>query len=93
MIAGCESRPPVACLDQWLVDARQSGVAELATFATKLRQDLAAVQAALTRLYSLGQTAGQITRLKALKRQMFGRANFDRLRKRFLGPATAAAPT
>ena len=34
--------------------------------------------------YSQGQTEGQITRLKALKRAMFGRANFDLLRKRFL---------
>jgi transposase len=51
-----------------------------------LRQDLAAVQAALTLPYSQGQTEGQITRLKQLKRQMYGRTSFDLLRKRFLGP-------
>jgi transposase len=42
------------------------------------------VLAGLSRPYSQGQTEGQITRLKALKRAMFGRANFDLLRKRFL---------
>jgi transposase len=33
--------------------------------------------------YSQGQTEGQITRLK---RTMYGRANFDLLRQRFLAP-------
>jgi hypothetical protein len=74
----------IACLMGWLGDAADSGVTELRAFATKLRQDLAAVQAALTLPYSQGQTEGHITRLKLLKRQMYGRANFDLLRLRFL---------
>jgi transposase len=76
-----------------MTQARESGLAEAAAFVTKLRQDLAAVQAALTLPYSQGQTEGQITRLKALKRQMFGRASFDLLRARFLATTPAAATT
>jgi transposase len=43
-----------------------------------------AVRAALTTPWSNGQTEGQITKLKLLKRQMYGRANFDLLRRRVL---------
>jgi transposase len=35
-------------------------------------------------LWSSGQAEGQISRLKLIKRQMFGRANFDLLRRRVL---------
>jgi transposase len=34
--------------------------------------------------YSSGAVEGNICRVKALKRQMFGRANLDLLRKRIL---------
>jgi hypothetical protein len=34
---------------------------------------------------SNGQTEGQVNRLKVVKRQMYGRAKFDLLRKCFLG--------
>jgi DNA-binding CsgD family transcriptional regulator len=80
---------PLARLAQWLTAAALSGVTEMHAFGIRLRQDLAAVQAALTLPYSQGQTEGHITRLKLLKRQMYGRANFDLLRARFL----AAHPT
>jgi transposase len=50
----------------------------------RIGQDLSAVQAALTLPYSNGQTEGQVTRLKLLKRQMYGRANLDLLRQRVL---------
>jgi transposase len=35
-------------------------------------------------VYSNGPVEGQITRLKLLKRQMFGRARLDLLARRFL---------
>jgi transposase len=54
------------------------------TFAAGLAQDGAAVRAALTRPWSSGQAEGQITRLKLLKRQMYGRAGLDLLRHRAL---------
>ena len=71
-------------LTTWLADARRSGVRALETFAAGLEQDGAAIQAALTTPWSSGQAEGQITRLKLIKRQMYGRASFDLLRRRVL---------
>ena len=69
-------------LSEWLEAAKQSGVAELTTFAAGLMADRAAVEAALTLSWSNGQTEGQVNRLKFIKRQMYGRASFDLLRAR-----------
>jgi transposase len=74
----------LAGLEAWLADARASGVRALETFAAGLEQDGAAVRAALTTSWSNGQTEGQVTRLKLLKRQMYGRAGLDLLRHRAL---------
>jgi transposase len=71
-------------LDRWLADAAGS---EMRSFADGLRQDEAAVKAALELPWSNGQTEGQITRLKLIKRQMFGRAKHDLLRARVLQAA------
>jgi len=49
-----------------------------------LEQDGAAIRAALMTSWSSGQAEGQITRLKLIKRQMYGRASFDLLRQRVL---------
>ena len=68
----------------WLADARMSGVRAVETFAAGLEQDGAVVRSALSTPWSNGQTEGQVTRLKLLKRQMYGRAGFDLLRHRAL---------
>src|SRR6185436_11861686 len=87
---GCGVNPKVdpeaarVALDTWLADARRSGVRALETFAAGLEQDGAAIRAALTTPWSSGQAEGQITRLKLIKRQMYGRASFDLLRRRVL---------
>ena len=52
-----------------------------------LRADRSAVAAALALPWSNGQTEGQITELKLLKRQMYGRAKLDLLRARIFGAA------
>jgi hypothetical protein len=44
------------------------------------------VLAGFTRAERNGTTEGQITRLKLIKRSMYGRANFDLLRIRVLSP-------
>jgi hypothetical protein len=77
-------RAPLATLKAWLADASKSGVAAVVTFAAGLQQDGAAVKAALTTPWSSGQTEGQVNKLKLLKRQTFGRAKFDLLRRRVL---------
>ena len=72
-------------LDGWMARARSSEIAiELRRFANGLDSDLDALRAALQLPWSNGQTEGQVNRLKLIKRQMYGRANFDLLRKRFL---------
>jgi transposase len=59
-------------------------VGELERFARMLREDVAAVQAGPTLRHRNGQTEGQVNRLKLVKRQASGRAQFDLLRKRVL---------
>jgi transposase len=77
------SRRDVAAFDEWLTEAKNSKLPELVNFAAGLAGD-AAVRAALTTKWSNGQVEGQVNRLKMIKRQMFGRANFDLLRQRVL---------
>jgi len=68
-----------ADLDAWLRDAASS---LLGGFARGIAADRPAVEAAINEPWSNGQTEGQITKLKLLKRQMYGRANLDLLRAR-----------
>jgi transposase len=68
----------------WLEHAEADDQPELHTFATGIPQDLAAVTAALTLPYSSGPTEGNVNRIKAIKRQMYGRASLDLLRKRVI---------
>jgi transposase len=71
-------------LDPWLAQAHQSSSVELRGFASGINRDYVAVKAALSLPWNQGQVEGQITRLKFLKRQMYGRAHFDLLRSRVL---------
>jgi transposase len=71
-------------LEAWLTAATASGLDALARFAHGLREDLAAVTAGLTLPWSNGPVEGQITRLKLLKRQGYGRAGLALLRPRRL---------
>lgn len=83
-----QQRQP-AVLDAWKHACHASGVSELKQFASGsgLGRDDAAVRAALTYEWSNGQVEGHITRIKLIKRQMYGRASFDLLRKRILAAA------
>jgi transposase len=74
-------------LDAWLSHVKEQGHHELIGFASGIKRDYAAVRAGLSRVESNGQVEGQITRLKYLKRQMYGRAKFDLLRLRVLHAA------
>jgi transposase len=73
-----------ADLTTWLAEAGASGVPVIETFATGPRGDSGAIDAALTTPWSNGQTEGQVNRLKLIKRQMFGHASFELLRRRVL---------
>ena len=74
-------------LDGWLEEASASRSPELRSFAEGLRGDYGAVRAALSEHWSNGQVEGQINRLKLLKRQMYGRANLDLLKRRVVRAA------
>jgi transposase len=71
-------------LDGWVEQARAS---LLRSFAVGLTADRAAVYASLVEPWSNGQLEGQITKIKLVKRQMYGRAKLDLLRARLLAPA------
>ncbi|MFZ0874636.1 MAG: transposase [Pseudonocardiaceae bacterium] len=53
-------------------------------FVTGLRRDYQAVRHGLTLSHSSGTVEGTVNRIKMIKRQMYGRAKFDLLRKRIL---------
>jgi hypothetical protein len=74
-------------LDEWLREAEESPFPELHSFVAGIRRDEAAVRAALELPWSQGQVEGQITKLKLLKRQMYGRAKLDLLQQRLLHAA------
>jgi transposase len=73
-------------LPQWIATVLASDLAELRSVANGLQRDLAAVTAGLTLPWSSGAVEGQVNRVKMLKRQMYGRAKFDLLRRRILEP-------
>jgi transposase len=70
--------------DPWLAQAQNSVLPAFRNFARKIDSDYDAVRGAVTSPWSTGQVEGQINRLKMIKRQMFGRANFDLLNLRFI---------
>jgi transposase len=74
-------------LDAWLRAASNSGITEYQGLAAGVERDRAPVAAALAERWSNGQTEGQVLRLKLIKRQGYGRAKFDLLRKRVLRAA------
>jgi transposase len=68
-------------LHDWVAEATTSMVA---AFGRGISADLAAVKAALTEAWSNGPTEGNITRLKLLRRQVYGRGKLDLLRARLI---------
>lgn len=77
-------RKTLAELELWLERARASLVA---SFASGVLKDREAISAAITSPWSNGQTEGQITKLKLVKRQMYGRGKLDLLQARVIGPS------
>ncbi|WP_146131535.1 transposase [Merismopedia glauca] len=71
-------------LSEWLQNAQQSNIRAIVGFTAQLKDDLDAVINGVTYQWSNGQVEGQVNRLKVLKRQMYGRASHELLKKRFL---------
>jgi len=70
-----------ASFQPWIARAKASLVS---SFANGISRDQAAVLAAITSPWSSGQVEGQITKLKLVKRQMYGRAKLDLLEARLV---------
>ncbi len=70
--------------DAWLQRVEQQGISELRGFAQSLKKDYEAVKARLTLPWSQGPVEGHVHRLRLLKRQAYGQASFQTLRKRVL---------
>jgi transposase len=77
-------RPGSDQLDAWIATADADDQPELHSFTTGIRQDYQAVASAVTLRWNSGPVEGHNTRVKLLKRQMYGRAAFPLLRKRIL---------
>ena len=71
-------------LEAWMTAALATGEPALRSFVTGLRADQDAVTNGLTLRWSSGVVEGHVNRIKMLKRQMYGRANPDLLRRRVL---------
>jgi transposase len=71
-------------LGEWLTAAEQANLPGISRFVNGVTCDLAAVTAGLSLPFSSGPVEGNVNRIKMLKRQMYGRAGFDLLRKRVL---------
>jgi len=68
-------------LNSWIETAK---LTELGGFVDGIETDRDVVDAALRLPWSNGPVEGHVNRIKTIKRQMYGRANFDLLRRRIL---------
>ena len=75
-------------VQDWLASAQSSA---LKRFAASLQRDAGALANAIALPWSTGPAEGQISRLKTIKRSMYGRAGFELLRQRVLNPRLTSA--
>jgi transposase len=71
-------------LKNWLTAVEADDLPALHSFAKGIDRDLDAVTNGLSLPHSSGAVEGNVTRIKALKRSRYGRANLDLIRKLIL---------
>ena len=71
-------------LDAWLAQVERSELPELQSFAAGVEKDKDAVRTGLTCWINNGVVEGHVTKLKLIKRTMYGKAGFSLLRQRVL---------
>ncbi|MFW2475922.1 MAG: ISL3 family transposase [Sediminibacterium sp.] len=71
-------------LKHWISRAIRMGVKELKSFARGMLSDFDAVKNGIELPWSNGPVEGQVNKLKMIKRQMYGRAGFELLRRRMI---------
>ena len=72
------------CKAKWIDAVNTDDLPDLYSFTRGLQHDWDAVVNGLTLTYNSGAVEGHVNRIKMIKRQMYGRANLDLLRKRVL---------
>jgi transposase len=72
----------IKSLHIWMKRAQSSGIYGMQRFVRRLRQDLSAVEAAVSETWSNGPVEGHVGRLKTIKHQMYGRAGFALLSRK-----------
>lgn len=73
-------------LNPWFINVSESGLIDLQRVAAGMESDAAAIVEAICSRWSNGVVEGHVNRLKMLKRQMYGRAGFELLRRRVMSP-------
>ncbi len=81
------ARRGIRDLDTWLDDATASELAPFVSLAHGIQADRAAVDAGLSLRWSTGPVEGHVTRAKLFKRQGYGRAKTELLRRRIVSAA------
>jgi transposase len=71
-------------LEAWLAAVEADDQAGLRSLAAGIRTDQQAVTNGLTLHWNSGRVEGTVNKIKMIKRQMYGRAGFDLLRKRVI---------
>lgn len=73
-------------IHEWIKSIQESKdkLPGLKTFAKGLKRDIKAVQNAIQLRWSNGPVEGHVNRIKSIKRQMYGRASFELLRKKVI---------
>lgn len=84
---GLIARRGIRDLDTWLDDAIASDLAPFVSLAHGIQADRAAVNAGLRLPWSTGPVEGHVTRVKLFKRQGYGRAKTELLRRRIVSAA------
>lgn len=69
-------------LDQWLEKYKSTNIKRIRSFINGINHDLEAVKNAIKYPWSNGVVEGHVNRLKNKKREMYGRAGFELLRRK-----------
>jgi transposase len=71
-------------LQEWLHQVINLDIKQMSRLANGIKQDIDAVSNAISSSWSSGRVEGKINKLKTLKRQMYGRASLDLLRRKMI---------
>ncbi|MDR3061200.1 MAG: transposase, partial [Dysgonamonadaceae bacterium] len=71
-------------LDEWMQKAELKNLPDINSFVKGLKSDIAAVRNAIIYPWTNGLVEGNVNRLKTKKREMYGRAGFELLRRKIV---------